>query len=120
MHHCDIDDQLHGHGLKKTHPRHRIIELFRTPQLWSVRMLKQQLHDVGQSTIYRTVHLLLSEGVITQTSTHNGEEAFELTRDHHDHLACSNCHTTSCLPCPIPSLQQHTLELKGVCASCSE
>lgn len=119
MHHCSIDDQLHGKGLKKTHPRHRIIELFQAPRLWSIRTLKQQLHDVGQATIYRTLRLLLREGVIMQTRSHAGEESFELTREHHDHLACTTCDTTTCLPCPIPSLQQHVLELQGTCKTCA-
>lgn len=119
MHHCAIDDQLHDRGLKKTHSRHRIIELFYMPRLWSFDALQHKLHDISRATIYRNIQLMLRENFITKTTNHRGEELFELTQDHHDHLACKKCHTTSCLPCPIPTIKQHTLELQGVCTSCS-
>lgn len=120
MHHCAIDDELHGRGLKKTHPRHRIVELFQKPQLWSARTIAKHLHDVGQATIYRTLRTLQREGVITTVRTSDEDATYERAdQQHHDHLVCSNCHVIECLPCPAPKLPTHTLELQGNCSSCN-
>ncbi|MBI1907904.1 transcriptional repressor [Candidatus Uhrbacteria bacterium] len=120
MHHCAIDDALHDRGLKKTHPRHRIIELFHEPRLWCARALRKRLHDVGQNTIYRTLRLLIQEGIIVPVAAQDGHTHFaRADQPHHDHLACTKCHVTSCLPCPVPKLQSHTLSLSGLCASCA-
>lgn len=120
MHNCSIDDDLHARGLRKTHPRHRIIELFHRPQLWSARGLGQELHDVGQTTIYRTLRLLVAEGVILPVKEKNGEESFErAAQDHHDHQVCNSCQVVECLPCPIPTIDNHALELQGTCTACA-
>lgn len=119
MHHCAIDDQLHGKGLKKTHPRHRILELFLQPRLWSIQELQKALHDVSTASIYRNVRVLLDEGVITANETQS-ERYERVTTEHHDHLACASCKAIRCLPCPIPQIASHNLQLKGVCASCTK
>lgn len=120
MHHCAIDDALHDRGFKKTHPRHRIIELFHTPRLWSVRAIRKHLHDVAQATIYRTLAMLQKEGIIVPVRTGGEETAFERAgQEHHDHRMCRDCHIVACIPCPVPSLANHSLEIQGACASCA-
>lgn len=120
MHHCSIDDALHDRGLKKTHPRHRIIELFHEPRVWSARTLQAKLHDVGRATVYRNLRTLMQEHVITPVAGYDGEESYELqTTVHHDHVTCKKCHAVECLPCPIPNMNEHTLQLNGLCSTCT-
>lgn len=121
MHNCRIDQSLHDRGLYKTHPRHRIIELFHDNRPWSAVQLEERLHDVARSTIFRTLRLLMKEKTIERLEKHGDGVYFERTdQPHHDHFACDNCNLVECVPCPIPNLtKKHLLEISGRCRMCN-
>lgn len=116
MHNCRIDQALHDRGLYKTHPRHRIVELFHDNRTWSAYQLEKKLHDVARATIFRTLRLLIKEKAIEKID----DGHFERTgQPHHDHLHCDQCDAVECLPCPVPEFKKkHTLRISGACRTC--
>ncbi|OGL95163.1 hypothetical protein A2348_02465 [Candidatus Uhrbacteria bacterium RIFOXYB12_FULL_58_10] len=119
MHSCHIEDALAAKGLRNTVDRHHILELFHENRSWTVSEIADQIHGPDLSTIYRNVHTLLLEQLIVRTHSHETESRYEgAGRPHHDHFSCQSCYTVRCIPCPVPKLSTHTLELAGICASC--
>ncbi len=71
------------------------------------------------ATIYRNLGLFKKIGFITPVIIHGNKIYFEKNNTkHHDHLVCENCSTPECIPCPVPKLKKHLLELRGLCPQC--
>jgi Fur family ferric uptake transcriptional regulator len=48
--------------------------------------------SINRSTVYRSLHALTAAGVIVETTTADGETAYEIAReDPHHHLRCLAC-----------------------------
>lgn len=100
----------------------------------------QELHDrlrgrgerLGLATVYRTLGLLESEGVIHSLAHRPGELCYRWCGDeHHHHLVCSSCHRVVELgECEADAWVDrvsadhgfiatgHRLEVAGLCADC--
>lgn len=89
---------------------------------------------VSYATVYRTLRMLVDEGLIKQRNFKDGSARFEYVKegDHHDHLICTNCGQVSEFNHPtIESLQEqvaldyrfemtgHRHEIYGLCFRCS-
>lgn len=119
MHDCAIDHALADKGLRKTTDRHRILELFTANRTWTAAAAQKKLGNVDLSTVYRNLRTLVREGLLSVADIPGTEEHFEHPpAAHHDHLACRRCAAVECLPCPVPSLAAHTLQINGLCAAC--
>lgn len=119
MHSCHIEETLAKRGLRKTADRHRILELFEETRAWTASEIAKRVRGPDLSTIYRNLQAFLTEELIVEAHSHDGEARYELAgRPHHDHLACARCHSVACIPCPVPTLATHHLELAGTCGSC--
>lgn len=119
MHSCHIEETLAKRGLRKTADRHRIFELFEETRAWTASEIAKRLRGADLSTVYRNLRAFLDESIIVEAHTHDGETHYEAAgRPHHDHMACGQCQAFSCIPCPVPKLSTHHLELAGVCDSC--
>lgn len=87
---------------------------------------------IGLATVYRTLGLLSSRGVVDALMHHPGEVCYRLCGDdHHHHLTCSECHQVVELgDCELePWLDRlagahgfavtgHAVEVTGICADC--
>ena len=133
-----LRDYLRYKGLKVTHQREEIAQTF----LDSTRHLSaeeqhrqiQKIHpEVGLSTIYRTLKLLVEAGLASQREFGDGITRYEPVAGgrHHDHLICVNCGAIiEFQNQKIEELQkevaenknftvlQHKLELYGYCEKC--
>jgi Fur family ferric uptake transcriptional regulator len=133
-----LRDYLRHKGLKVTHQREEIAQTF----LDSARHLSaeelyrqiQKIHpEVGLSTIYRTLKLLVEAGLASQREFGDGITRYEPVAGgrHHDHLICVNCGAIiEFQNQKIEELQkevaenknftvlQHKLELYGYCEKC--
>lgn len=119
MHSCHIEEALGKRGLRKTADRHRILELFEETRTWTASEIAKRVRGADLSTVYRNLQTLCAEALIVATHSHDGEARYEAAgRPHHDHVTCAKCDTLSCIPCPVPKLPTHNLELAGVCDSC--
>ncbi len=87
----------------------------------------------GLTTIYRSLEMLVSLGLVQAVDLGDGEKRYEVVTpgEHHHHLVCGNCkkstHLDQCLVEDIESaihkkygfvIQSHVLELFGICAEC--
>lgn len=101
----------------------------------------QTLHDrlrakgskVSRASVYRTIPILVAQGIIAQVEKTEKHAHYEKTigKAHHDHLICLSCGRTIefCSP-TIEMLQdeicqhaafkgvRHTLEIMGYCQQC--
>jgi Fur family ferric uptake transcriptional regulator len=89
--------------------------------------------ETGYSTVYRTLRLLVDNGLATTRDFGGSQTLFEPTdRRHHDHIVCVGCGQVREFEDPeIEALQEraagrlgfritsHRLELYGLCASCA-
>lgn len=101
-----------------------------------VQALARRGHAVSLTTLYRNLPLLARAGIVRQTCiSEGGRQRFECIAgsQHHDHLICSRCGAQVEFSYPAIDvlqqevarvhgfvLEQHHLELIGVCAGCQE
>ena len=90
-------DKLKSAGLKVTHPRSKILEIFQTkPESHfsaddvHLELIKNS-ENVGLATVYRVLTQLEVAGLIEKNQFNNSQSNYELKKAHHDHLICTKC-----------------------------
>lgn len=131
-----FNDYLRRQGLNLTRQREAVLEAFlqaethlSAEQLFE--RLKAQDARVGQTTIYRTLKLLVACGLAEERRFADHVSSFEPLVEHHEHLICTACgqiiefehEELERLKESIAAsfgfrLQRHTLHLYGQCAGC--
>jgi Fur family ferric uptake transcriptional regulator len=134
----ELTQRLRGHSRRITGPRRAILDIFRShPGPLSIRelfsLLRGKVCDLA--TVYRSIHLLQSMGMIKRFDFGDGAARFELLAEgddgHHHHLICTECagviEIEECFP---ENLERkiaarngfksvtHKLEFFGVCPRC--
>tara|TARA_B100001113_G_scaffold12352_1_gene9623 strand:- start:4186 stop:4605 length:420 start_codon:yes stop_codon:yes gene_type:complete len=96
----DIKDninKLKEAGLKVTHSRCKILEIFQSSpeEHYTADKLKDLLVDsgetIGLATIYRVLTQLEMANLIQKNNFDDNQSAYEIKKSHHDHLICSKC-----------------------------
>ena len=85
---------LEGRGVRATSPRKVITNLLERKQgAFTIDVLSEELPSVGRATVYRTVKLLLEEGVVCKLAMMDGSHVFSVSRAgrHHHHYVCVKC-----------------------------
>jgi Fur family ferric uptake transcriptional regulator len=133
-----LSEYLSGQGLKSTRQRERILTSFisagrhlSAEELYHI--VKKNDPRIGFATVYRTLKLLANAGLADERRFEDGITRYEhnASRSHHDHLICTKCgKIVEFENEQIESLQQvvakkkgflvqnHKLELYGLCADC--
>ena len=89
-------DKLKQAGLKVTHSRCKILEIFQSfpDEHYTADKLKDILDDqgenIGLATIYRVLTQLEMADLI-QKNNFDNQSAYEIKKSHHDHLICTQC-----------------------------
>ena len=97
-----------------------------------VNQVAEELPQVNPSTVYRTLELLVAEGLLLQTNLGAERAYYELAREHaHHHLVCERCgdvlhfhdEVLGDLPKRVKSASGYTLgdgeiTLYGICRNC--
>lgn len=131
---------LRSRGLKQTQQRMRILEIFlKAEKHLSADELYQRVRDedpeIGFSTVYRTLHLIVSSGIAREREFQRGRKFYDRVigeYGHHHHLICTRCGKIVEFHCPEMVerwqeeiarghgfiLESHTHELYGVCSNC--
>lgn len=85
-------------GLKATHPRLKILELFQNAgqrHLTAEDVYRQLMGDdmdIGLATVYRVLTQFEQAGLLERHYFETGKAVFELNKgEHHDHLVCLQC-----------------------------
>ena len=95
--------------------------------------LRHAGEDIGLTTVYRTLQLMVEAEQLDAIRTDDGETAYRrCSTGHHHHLVCRSCGTT--VEVEGPAIEtwtdqvaaehgfsdvQHHLEIFGVCAGCA-
>jgi Fe2+ or Zn2+ uptake regulation protein len=129
---------LKNYGLKVTKPRAAILDILsRSDHGLDAESIRDEaeLSDlfINLSTVYRTLELLGSLGVIEKFDLGEKKYNYVLRKATHIHsLTCEICNKTVDLDCPMIkieelisketgfSIMEHHLELKGICRECSQ
>ena len=91
------DEALKEAGLKVTHPRVRILELFQSdPEThYSAEEVHNHLlknnESIGLATIYRVLTQLETAGLLQKNNFDDSISTYEIKKQHHDHLICTEC-----------------------------
>lgn len=131
-----FSDFLQAQGLHLTSQRREVLEAFwEADHHMSVEQLVAKLRSrastVGQTTVYRTLKLLVGCGLAEEHKFDATGSVFERVTGHHEHLICTHCQQIQefeheeleLLKEAIArsygfKLLRHTLHLYGVCAVC--
>jgi Fur family ferric uptake transcriptional regulator len=94
--------------------------------------VRQQYPNIGYTTVYRTMKLLVEAGLATERHFDDGITRYETEHEHHDHLVCIRCGKIVEFECEIIENAQdeiakrhgfqivrHRHELYGHCADCA-
>lgn len=124
-------------GLKRTKSRSAIISVLKEADApLSADDIFIRIREHGStanlSTVYRTLDLMESKGLVNKIIMSDGKGRFELLgQSHRHHLICTGCNRTIAIDqCPLEKLQKdvkkntdfeitgHRLELYGLCPDC--
>jgi len=96
-----LTEYLSKHGLKSTSQRRVITEVFFDPDQGHGHLTVDELYDrvrardpkIGYATVYRTVKLLVSSGLVSPRNLGGRQTRYEVEDpgQHHDHLVCVDC-----------------------------
>jgi Fur family ferric uptake transcriptional regulator len=134
----DLAQRLRRDSRKLTGPRRAILEILqRKAHPMSTKEIFQALAkgDCDLATVYRSVHLLESMGMVKRYDFGDGIARFELLEEgddgHHHHLVCTRCaEVVEIDECFTRELEEriasrsgfkavtHKLEFFGVCPQC--
>ncbi|MFH1784612.1 MAG: transcriptional repressor [bacterium] len=97
--------------------------------------LRYQGEKISRATIYRTLPLLVENGLISEALRQKGKSNYELIygHEHHDHMVCMNCgRIIEFRDDTIEALQEkicsrynfqalnHRLGIRGYCTACTK
>jgi len=93
------------------------------------RLAQKERPQIGLATVYRTLTLLKSLGMIRTTDLGENHSHYEIRSADHIHLVCSVCGHVTDVPIPNSlyraakkeafSVQRLHFEMFGICESCS-
>jgi Fur family ferric uptake transcriptional regulator len=135
-------DVFHGYlaseGRKSTQQREIILDFFLSsknhPSIEELyRKLRTRHPNIGYATVCRTLKLLAGSGIAREIHVGDGQTRYEhiAIGEHHDHLVCTRCgkiaefenKTIEQLQLEVADslgflIENHKLELYGLCAGC--
>jgi len=120
-----------------TTARRKVAELLRTERRYLTaaaiyRILRTQTSRLALSTVYRTLDMLVENGIVSSRTDASGELSFVYCRDgHHHHAICTNCGHVDEVSCSAIDqfkaslleeqafeIDDHAIEFFGRCARC--
>lgn len=121
--------KMRGRGYKVTPQRVAVLTALVAEQHQSLEGIRARCPGVGMVTVYRTLDLLGSLGLVRRLDLGDGAR-YEIAEDHHHHMICESCGDISEFDeCPLdPSrlpardrnfeVRSHSVEVYGRCATC--
>jgi Fur family transcriptional regulator, ferric uptake regulator len=129
--------ELERHGVRVTRQRMAVLRaLSAEPNDATAQeiyaWLARRGEGIGLATVYRTLAILSSNGVVDALAHRPGELCYRLCSEgHHHHLVCDECHRVVELDdCDLDdwlerlavehkfAISAHTVEVTGICADC--
>ena len=88
--------ELRDQGFKITSPRNRVIESVASrDDNFTAEELAAELASIGRATVYRTLKILLDQGLVCRVVLSDGAVCYRVShKAHHHHLVCVSCGAT--------------------------
>lgn len=128
-------ERLTRYGHRLTGPRRAVLDAIASaPAPFSIEEICEAVPGVGRATTFRTVKLLQELDLVCRVPLEDGTVRYQLSRSnaHHHHLVCSGCgevaeFSDKELDARIEvnagtsgfRLESHSVELYGLCRTCS-
>lgn len=128
-----ILERLESSEHRITAPRMAVIGVIASmPGHFTAEALAARVRGVGRATVFRTLKLLVDEGMVCRVLLEDGRLHYRLSRTaHHHHLVCTRCGAiedfTTCDVADVIDelsrrtgyqIESHWLELYGRCRAC--
>lgn len=134
-----FERHVYKKGLRPSHKRRRILKKFLDSKEHLsaedlCQLVKQEHPEIGYTTVYRTLKLIVDSGIAEMVDFNDGVKRFErkIGREYHAHFICTKCgHHFEAFDKNIEGLssrlaqeqgffpQKHRLEIFGLCKSCT-
>lgn len=134
----ELHDRIRAGGYRLTAPRRAVVNTLARSEGWLRpdtihRQARRSAPSLGLVTVYRTLQLLTQMGIVRRVHTEDGCQGYTLAEHcHGHHLVCKNCQHVVEFPGTEdlkPLMQQlemttgfviedHVLELAGLCPDC--
>ena len=125
---------------RTTHQRRAILDVVRGPTSHPSAedvffAVKRRVPAISLGTVYRNLRILTEEGEIVELLTADGVRRYDDVIEPHAHVICTGCGLISDVMLPPGAvaeivrsaerdasyrIQRHTMEMYGLCRSCSE
>jgi len=89
--------------------------------------IKEKFPSISLATVYKNIHILKDENILTEIHPQNEKSHFELKKEPHGHFICKKCGNiydfeieTSCNPhlSEISEIDESEVYLYGICKKC--
>jgi Fur family transcriptional regulator, ferric uptake regulator len=133
---AQLKQTLHDRGMRMTPQRQLVLDALLELEHATPEQVCQQVQrstpSVNITTIYRTLELLESLGIVRHTHLGHGAPNYSVHEHQHVHLVCHSCGTVIEVPCEVMAdlsgtlrnrhgfaLDVSHLALSGRCRNCS-
>ena len=126
--------KLRDQGFKITHPRYQVIEhVAARDENFTAEELAAELAPVGRATVYRTIKILVDQGLLCRVVLGDGSICYRSSHlAHHHHLVCVSCgatediHLSDDVEAVLGKVREstqydvvsHRIEVYGFCPDC--
>ena len=88
--------ELRDQGFKITSPRNRVVVCVANREdNFTAEELAAELDSIGRATVYRTLKLLLDQGLVCRIVMGDGSVSYRAShKAHHHHIVCVSCGAT--------------------------
>lgn len=91
----NFDLMLREHNLKATKQRIGILSIMQERGHINIEELykkvKNLFPNISLATLYKNMHLMLQNNLLTEVSVKNSKTLYEITKDSHAHMHCEKC-----------------------------
>jgi Fur family ferric uptake transcriptional regulator len=122
----NTEEKIKQSGYKLTRPRSLVLDILESTRkpICAQEMHKKLNKKIDLVSIYRTLNLLASIGVVFKEN-YDGKESYYLSDKQHHHIMCRKCGHSECLPCHhifknIKNFTDisHNITISGICKKC--
>jgi Fur family ferric uptake transcriptional regulator len=87
----DLADRLRSQGMRLTPQREQILSAVRRLGHATPEQISETVSDVDVATVYRTLELFESLGLVRHAHLGHGAPSFRPAEDEHVHIVCHSC-----------------------------
>jgi len=91
----NFDLMLRDHNLKATKQRIGILSIMQDKGHINIedlyKKVKREFENISLATLYKNMHLMLENRLLTEVSVKNSKTLYEITKDAHAHMHCEKC-----------------------------